>query len=69
MALDHILKMDQSGLKHGNEHHPSASKKWDEDNLELGIEWSSLYNYFYVVVPIGLDPWFSYKDLSIILEC
>lgn len=22
MAPDHILKMDQSGLKHGNEHHP-----------------------------------------------
>ena len=69
MALDCILKMDRSGLKHGNEHHPSTSEEWDEDNLELGIEWCIFKKYLYVVVPIGLYLWFSYKDLSITLRC
>ena len=41
MSLNYILKIDQSVLRHGNEHHPSTSREWKEDELELGIEWSS----------------------------
>ena len=37
MAQDYILKMDWSGLRYNNEHHPLTSREWEEDKLELGI--------------------------------
>ena len=40
-APNYILKMDRSGLKHGNEYHPSTFGEWEEENWKLGIKWSS----------------------------
>lgn len=53
VSLDLILKMDWSGFKHSLEHHPLTFGEWDEDNLDLHIEWFSFKKYLYVVVAIG----------------
>lgn len=52
MATDLIMKMDQSGLRHGNEYHPSTPREWDEDKLEHGIKFSI---FLRVLVCSGTD--------------
>lgn len=42
MAPDLILKIDQRGMKGGNEYHPLSLREWDEDKLQLGIKFSNI---------------------------